>query len=436
MPDVLELVAKLNDGLPAHGEEDDPDQAERRLLAHLLLYHYRESKPTWWRYFDLRGKPLADLMEDRDAIAGLVRDHSLPPTPYKRSLDYTFTFPTQEFRLKPGAADDPTTGQRYKVARVGEDHVVLRRNKNKPPPEPVALVDGTTIPLKALREALMALARSVLAEEDRFAATRALLRREPPRLTSGSLGESTESLVSAALALKRSVLPIQGPPGTGKSHNGARMIVAALKAGRRVAVTAQSHAAIQNLLRKIERCAHDQEEEFTGIYKGEGYESPHGLIGEASDNAEVTDDYQLVAGTTWLFAREEHCERFDLLSVDEAGQFALADAAVASLCASSVVLLGDPQQLPHVTQADHPGGSGASVLEHLLDGERTIPLDRGVLLPESWRMHPDVCAFVSERSYDSRLRSREACARRRVDAPSAGITGVRSAYAGGPPRGA
>ena len=38
-------------------------------------------------------------------------------------------------------------------------------------------------------------------------------------------------------------------------------------------------------------------------------------------------------------------------------------------------------------------------------------------------MHPDVCAFVSERSYDGRLRSRPECARRRVDATGA-LTGA------------
>lgn len=68
-----------------------------------------------------------------------------------------------------------------------------------------------------------------------------------------------------------------------------------------------------------------------------------------------------------------------------------------------MVFLGDPQQLPQVTQAPHPDRSGASVLEHVLDGASTIAPGRGVLLTESWRMHPDVCAFVSERSYDSRL---------------------------------
>lgn len=89
-----------------------------------------------------------------------------------------------------------------------------------------------------------------------------------------------------------------------------------------------------------------------------------------------------------------------------------------------MVFLGDPQQLPQVTQADHPGGSGASVLEHLLQGESTIAADRGVLLTESWRMHPDVCTFVSERSYEGKLRSRDACGLRRVEAPAGGLTGT------------
>ncbi len=159
------------------------------------------------------------------------------------------------------------------------------------------------------------------------------------------------------------------------------------------------------------------------MYKGEGYESPYGLIDQGDDNDDVTDDHQLVGGTAWLFAREEHREKFDLLFIDEAGQFALADAAAVGLSAANLVLLGDPQQLPQVTQADHPGGSGASVLEHLLDGEQTIPPGRGVLLTETWRMHPDVCAFVSERSYDARLRSRDACSTRRITATVRRLTG-------------
>ena len=133
-------------------------QAERRLISHLLLYHWREGKPTWWRYFDLRDKPLDDLLDDRDAIAYLEPDLAHPPVPFKKSLDYSFTFPVQEFRLKPGDADDPTTDESYNVVAVEENRVVLRRGATRPAPAPVALVDATVIPVAVLREALMALA--------------------------------------------------------------------------------------------------------------------------------------------------------------------------------------------------------------------------------------------------------------------------------------
>ncbi|MEA2249043.1 MAG: hypothetical protein QOH46_3572, partial [Solirubrobacteraceae bacterium] len=368
-------------------------------------------------------KRLDDLLDDRDAIAYLEPDLTHPPVPVKRSLDHSFTFPVQEFRLKAGAADDPTTDESYKVVAVEESRVVIRCGATRPAPTPVALVDATVIPVAVLREALMDLASTVLAGDDRFRAVRSLLRRDPPSLASGALGEDIDALISATLGLDHSVLPVQGPPGTGKTFRGAHMVVAALKAGRRVGITAPSHAAIQNLLVDIERCAHEQGRTFAGIYKGEGYASPHGLVEQGEGNDAVTDDHQLVAGTAWLFAREQHREGFDLVFIDEAGQFALADAAAVGMAAKSLVLLGDPQQLPQVTQSDHPGGSGASVLEHLLAGEQTIPPGRGVLLTETWRMHPDVCAFVSERSYDGRLRSRDACATRRITAPRGALTG-------------
>ena len=78
-----------------------------------------------------------------------------------------------------------------------------------------------------------------------------------------------------------------------------------------------------------------------------------------------------------------------------------------SPCARNLVLLGDPQQLPHVTQGIHPGGAGVSVLEHLLGDDATVAPDRGLFLERTWRMHPDVCGFISELAYDGRLQSVE-----------------------------
>lgn len=133
----------------------------------------------------------------------------------------------------------------------------------------------------------------------------------------------------------------------------------------------------------------------------------------------------LHAGTAWWWARPDACRSVDVLIVDEAGQVSLADAIAVAQGAKSMLLLGDPQQLPHVSQGTHPFGAGASVLEHLIDGADTIPPDRGVLLDVSWRMHPDLCRFVSNTMYDGRLSAEGHCANQRVDSPGMSGTGLR-----------
>ena len=52
----------------------------------------------------------------------------------------------------------------------------------------------------------------------------------------------------------------------------------------------------------------------------------------------------------------------------------------------------------------HPDGSEASVLEHLLGGERRSRRTAGIFLERTCRMHPDVCGFISEEFYEGRLR--------------------------------
>ncbi len=428
LAEVEPLIEKLLDGLPALAEDDDADQAERRLMSNLLMYHYRESKPGWWRFFDLLGIDPPDLIDEREAVYGLVRDTSAPPVAEKRSLLYRFTFPPQEFRLKVGRpATDPLTGESHNVFAIGDDWLEIKRGSKEEEPTPVALFDGKPVFTDKLREALVEIAKDLVAGGSGFAAAHSLLRAEGPKLQSGELGESEEQLIGAILGLTDSHLSVQGPPGTGKTYQGSRMIVAALDAGRRVAVTGPSHSAIQNLLVEVEKWAKKSNKPFVGVYKGadngDGYESPHGMIEEVNTNEKAADDrFQLVAGTAWLHSRPEFLGKSDLLFVDEAGQMALASAVAASNCANSVVLLGDPQQLPQVSQASHPDSSGDSVLEYQLAGRPTIDPKSGVLLSVSWRMHPDVCAFVSERSYEGLLHSRAECARRTVTA-SGPLTG-------------
>ena len=54
------------------------------------------------------------------------------------------------------------------------------------------------------------------------------------------------------------------------------------------------------------------------------------------------------------------------------------------------------------------------------------PPERGLFLEETWRMHPEVCGFISELAYEGRLRSEARCAQQRID--SSGLTGTGLRY--------
>ena len=110
--------------------------------------------------------------------------------------------------------------------------------------------------------------------------------------------------------------------------------------------------------------------------------------------------WDVVGGTSWLWAREETAGSVDVLFVDEAGQLSLATVLSVSGAAGSVVLLGDPNQLPQVSQGTHPEGADASALEHLVGEAKTIPPDRGLLLGTTYRLHPDVDAYISDAFYE------------------------------------
>src|SRR5262249_22759085 len=122
-------------------------------------------------------------------------------------------------------------------------------------------------------------------------------------------------------------------------------------------------------------------------------------IEELTDNAETLDRLSdgranVAGGTQWLWARPDANEAVDVLFVDEAGQMSLANVLAACQGAASVVLLGDPQQLEQPQQGTHPEGADVSALEHILQGHKTISNDRGIFLPETWRLAPSICAFT------------------------------------------
>ena len=84
---------------------------------------------------------------------------------------------------------------------------------------------------------------------------------------------------------------------------------------------------------------------------------------------------------------------------------ALADVVAAARAATNQVLVGDPQQLQRPLKGSHPEGAERSALEHLIGDRKTILPEMGMLLPQTRRMHPDVCRFTSEVFYEDKLKS-------------------------------
>jgi uncharacterized protein len=171
-----------------------------------------------------------------------------------------------------------------------------------------------------------------------------------------------------------------------------------------------SHKAINNLLKTVEEVAAERGVQFTGIKKASKDEDCLGgtVITDSDDNDEVCGgDHGLIGGTAWLFSRPEMDQILDYLFVDEAGQVSLADIVATGLAAKNIVLVGDQMQLGQPTKGKHPGGSGVSGLDYLMEEWATVPEDRGIFLERTWRMHPKLSSFISDAFYDGRLKSAE-----------------------------
>lgn len=408
----------------------------------LIDYHKREAKPDWWAYFERCRAMPEELIDDPEAIGDLSIDGDVLPFAEKRSTIHTLRFPPQEHKLREGMeVDDPRVPLRRAgtIVMIDTDGGVLQLKRGPGQanaPMPRALIAKGPIPDNPQRDAVRRFSTALLDGNERYAALRDIVERRAPRiagLPAGSAleGSDPEALARLALGLDESYLFIQGPPGSGKTYAGARVVVRLLQAGKRVGIAAPSHKAIHNLLHAVEAVAAQESVTFCGLKKATGknaesyFDSRYGFIASSEKNDDFPPgrDVALVAGTAWLFSRGAMDGALDYLIVDEAGQVALADAVAMGTAARNIVLLGDPLQLAQVSKAIHPENSGASVLEHLLGEEATIPAEQGVFLPTSYRMHPAVCTFISELAYDGRLGSAPSCARQAL--PVAGGAGLR-----------
>lgn len=279
-----------------------------------------------------------------------------------------------------------------------------------------------------------------------------LLFRRPPRLKKGaSNAKNAENLprevdfsasdlptvdaVHAAVrALDHSYVAVQGPPGAGKTFLASHVIARLVAEGAKVGVVAQSHAVIENLM--LACCARDGFDVSRAVRLRGKSVTPDAPWSEVSDSELVElisgAGGLLFGGTVWDYVSERRVPAgsLDVLVVDEAGQFSLTNTVAAARAARSVLLLGDPQQLPQVSTGVHPYPVDVSALGWLSDGAAALDPRFGYFLGESWRMDSALCERVSWLSYDGALASAAATAGRILRGVEPGVVSYPVEHAG------
>ncbi|MGA1838024.1 TM0106 family RecB-like putative nuclease [Herbiconiux sp. 11R-BC] len=445
------LVERIEHVPPADRTDDETALA---LAAAAIDYHRREDKSFWWEHYARLEQPLEDWADTRDVLAveAAVVDREWYRSAGQRS-------DRREVRLRgelaPGSRLEESSSGRYFVYdpphpwsaprsrasdRVAHDRTRLDEVRVLPTgltqyvfeerlpmagtpyaALPVAVAPAAPPKTASLQAAILEWGQSLVEALPAFPADPAvdILRRGAPRrrdgmplapLADGARGP-IDAIRDSLLALDDSYLAVQGPPGTGKTYTGAGVVAELVnRHGWNVGVVAQSHAVVENMLeaivaagveaRRVGKASDSPDAGFTVLRK----ERLGAFLSTGRENGESV----VVGGTAWDFTNTARVGRrqLDLLVIDEAGQYSLANTIAVSVAARNLLLLGDPQQLPQVTLGTHPEPVDSSALGWLTAGHDVLPAERGYFLGVSWRMHPAVCAPVSELSYEGELRAR------------------------------
>ncbi|WP_284977562.1 TM0106 family RecB-like putative nuclease [Arthrobacter sp. fls2-241-R2A-200] len=460
-------------GLP----EEQRASADSRAIAIVAAgvgYHRREDKQYWWGHFDRLEKPASQWPDERDIFVveqALVLQDWAKPTPRSnpariveligRSGDGSGLEPGKTYFRMYGAPLPDALAEKASAALgragwpgtevigIGErgdaETATIREGLRKDSAEfsqvPMALTPDTPIPTNGQKAALAALAAKLDDSLPDWPQDPALdlVRRKPPKLRTLAALPAVrpgpdgyiDAITEAVQDLEHSYLAVQGPPGSGKTYVGAHVIAALVAKGWKVGVVGQSHAVVENLLcaavekagvdpyRVAKEVKHNDPVPWKQCGKGHVQE----LLSSAGGG--------LIGGTAWtMVGKDVPAGVLDLLVIDEAGQFSLANTMAVSRAAKRLLLLGDPQQLPQVTQGKHPEPVDESALGWLSDGHNTLPPELGYFLASSWRMHPDLCSAVSELSYDNRLESAPAAELRRLEGVKPGVSCVYVPHSG------
>ncbi|MET3172567.1 UNVERIFIED_ORG: putative RecB family nuclease [Arthrobacter sp. UYCu721] len=461
-------------GLPDNRPWSDDERAIA-MVAAATGYHRRERKQFWWEHFDRTESEIDHWSEHRNVFvvdtAEVLTDWVLAkPTARMRTRTLRLTGVMSEgSEFKPGSTwcrlydspvpdglEDPlgtTTGRGFTfgtLVTAVEDHrrvagqtliTIEERETGKIPAYPhipVALTEDQPIRTASIEAALAELAQNVGASVPALPEHPGvdILRKVPPRFHStscpaavgkdGSGGADYVTAITASLLdLDRSYLAVQGPPGTGKTYVGSHVIARLVEQGWKIGVVGQSHAVVENML-----CTAIETAGVDSARVAKKLAAPHPVLWHRTSDDDVaallgSPGGCLVGGTAWtMTGKSVPAGSLDLLVIDEAGQFSLANTLAVARAAKRLLLLGDPQQLPQVTQGSHPEPVDESALGWLAAGHATLPSELGYFLADSWRMHPDLCRAVSVLSYDGKLEAAPAASLRSLADLPAGVETV------------
>jgi uncharacterized protein len=454
--------------------ERTPEQTTAAFAAAAIDYHRREQKSFWWGHFFRLEYPVEEWQDTRDVLlverAHVVRNwyregrqrsdrrvlrlsgrwgpgSTAKPTDQAGPwLLYDQPAPFEN----PGASEGVRAARSVRVLEVDDDgsilvEEVLGKDVVAYDAAPRALTPAAPPSAGQQKPAIDDWAQAIVDAQPAWPRNPVvdILRRVPPRTRSGALApvdparegeDRIDAVVASLRGLDHSYLAVQGPPGTGKTYLGAHVIVDLVQQhGWKVGVVAQSHAVVENLLCAVVKAGLDA----GAVAKVPKSGGPDRVDAEGGgpDYTELPKDGHLLyalerrdsgfvlGGTAWDFSNPARVPRqsLDLLVIDEAGQFSLASTIAASVGARNLLLLGDPQQLPQVSQGTHPEPIDQSALGWVSDGHDVLPASLGYFLAESRRMHPAVAAPVSRLSYEGRLHAHPCASERFLEGVEPGL---------------
>ncbi len=239
-----------------------------------------------------------------------------------------------------------------------------------------------------------------------------------------ALTESQNEAVEAVLSGGRATL-VHGPPGTGKTHTLTHLAVALTKAGHSVLVTADSNAAVDNMVVGLRRAGAP----VVRVGHAPNIRDPQALNARIDPNdaprfVRWAAEQGVVVATTNYGAYRYIDQRgssnpfiFDYVIHDEAGQSTAPSSLAAVMRGRRLVLAGDPLQLPPtvVSMDAKDAGLDVTLFERIED---LTGSDRTRMLRTQFRMRDEIAAFSNARYYEGRIETwQDAAEQETLDLP-------------------